>query len=174
MHPDKLPAYLVALIYLPLAVVTVASAVNKIATFLLYQREERRQRAEVLKLVKSWETIGSMDRDQDGEVSLSDFMSYLLRLWGLVDDHTLRLIEDRYNELDVGGDGILRREHFSGRGGRRPPGRGLLLSSLLVGGGGGERSGVITEGSCEFCGCTCGATVPRGPPPTGARGGVDG
>ena len=36
--------------------------------FLLHQREERRQRAEVLKLVKSWEMLGSMDRDQDGEV----------------------------------------------------------------------------------------------------------
>lgn len=98
MHPDKTAGYAVAIFYLPLAVMAVANAINTIAVcmcfvgrrglvmyvgdltcppytkhvttqaFLLHQREERRQRAEVLKLVKSWEMLGSMDRDQDGEV----------------------------------------------------------------------------------------------------------
>ncbi len=127
-----------ALVYLPLAVVTFASAVNTVATYWLYHREERRQRGEVLRLVQSWETLGAMDRDGDGEVSLGDFMSYLLRLWGLVDDQTLRLVEERYRELDVGGQGVLRREQFAAvAAGRRGGDRG----AAGVGGGGVGGSG---------------------------------
>lgn len=82
------------------------------------------------------------------QVSLSDFQSYLLRLWGLVDDHTLRLIEERYAELDVGGEGILRREHFS-----QPRGLGR---------GGAATSGVGSVGSCQHCGCNCASSSVAG------------
>jgi hypothetical protein len=128
------------IIYIPVSVVLMLKALDEVNDIVKFWRTD--VRVEVVDIKE----ILDMDEGGDGEVSLQEYVLYMLRQTGAVDGGLLDGLEGQFKALDTSGDGTLGMDDF-------PVGMGLKK---------------VHSTNCEWCprSLTPAWTRARAAPPT--------
>jgi len=98
-----------SIIFIPISVGVISAALGRIANVFV-EREIQKANEKLLKSELTLEDLEDMDPDGDGEVSLLEFVEFMLKSMKKVDQPLLDDLHDQFNKLDADGSGGLQKD----------------------------------------------------------------
>lgn len=107
--PSKPLARLVAVFFIPISVAVLGELLGRVAGFFV-DRDAERAELEFMNRDITEEDLALMDEDDNGDVDLAEFMSFMLVSIGKVDRETMDELRAAFESMDVAGDGVLNKK----------------------------------------------------------------
>ena len=101
--PHSKPGKIIAAILIPFAIIALTSALGKIHDI----SQSRKMGADKTLRERIDELHEVIDADDDGIVSMEEYILFNLKKMGKVDDDTIALLREQFNALDADGSGAL-------------------------------------------------------------------
>ena len=98
-----------SVIFIPLSVGVISAALGRIANIFV-EREIAKSNTKLLKREVTLEDLEVMNADGDGEVSLLEFVEYMLKSMHKVDQNLLDELHRQFERLDADGSGGLQQD----------------------------------------------------------------
>jgi Ion channel len=109
MSPQTQSGRLMALVLIPLAVGSMGHCLSRIANTVVDTRQQRAMRHKMATQELTLHDIIAMDEDGDGQVTMSEFMEFMLIAMGKVDKELWTTLEEHFHRLDADCTGALSR-----------------------------------------------------------------
>lgn len=103
-----------AILFIPLAVAAMAHILDECSTFVMKRRREKHsQKLRTLQLTEG--DLDVLDTEMDGQVSRLEYVVFMLKAMGKVDEHLLNELHAQFAVLDATKDGVLTKSDLEQR-----------------------------------------------------------